>query len=1172
MAEVGTDIAILSPITPAPIDMRWFSLNFDGELLRPVGREVSRVSSTYFEKFQETYNTSWQSAFKFYRLNRTDWLKIRKVQLGYADLFRVFLEENRTKETAGRNAAEGQTFDVAITLMTFEKHECGFTSKPQNPKVGDTLTLSCSVVVNGMWNASLIFRNDYDESEIIGETKTCGIQRGLGSKICSSFRLKAETDVLAYSCRLEFPSYGRHVPKNSMFRNSKWTAEFNKKVVCNLPKIYLEAIPSDVTLLCNNMPCGETVVVNDTVTCLAHGYPQSVFDLRIRNVSAETGDESESRGVGNENRVFMDKDEEEREDGSGGEYVTDAAEVEIKGFEDIRIGPMNVRHIEITCNVSNALGWGYNSLFLEVKSSKPTFRLEDYKWKKHQINLVNYVAKVGSDVLILSPIIPAPIGIHWFSLTMNSELPLPSTTSSHLEKFLKTYNTSWEIVFDDDRQKQWLKIQKVPLGYADVFRVFVDDNRTGNADVAITLMTFEKHECGYLSKPSHPVEGDVFILNCSVIVNGLWNTSLVFRSNSDESEIRGEMSECNGQPSTGTKICSTVRIKAETDILAYSCRLEFPTIARHDPINPIFRNSKWTDAFNKEVVCYLPEVYLEEFGEAAEEDSEQSILGYFITLKERLIGSSFFVSADNNTDQWLHARHGLLRLGIGTYSDVFVDDRLLCFYNARSNEIVEEVRVFIDDWEAPRGHFCSYDLKMKDIGTKNVTFLFRTSWRTDPPESFRLEHKVRVVPDWLGFVNILCDSVPCLDNATILVGNRIKFFIDFKHFGNISLLTYTCKINGKRTETLQHTLDVADVGRMELHIDLTYKGFDKGPSNLYFHFYRNIRILVASEWPIGIDIFCNGKACQENESMRFGDEISCYFEPKVLMNGMTFSLLIDNYVKVEGYPCMYALREEDVGGKSIQCNGNGKGGPFQKIRNISVACAFRDDVVLKQTKRKFDDFDYGVKFIKENVTIPSGLIILCGDEPCDKPGRTIYTGTYVSCRPKNGRSTALNLMLNGRMISKKMPLILSEINYQLTNEDKGTMQVKCGGGTAVHFIDTVIANFTVYTWPCPTNVLPASADIFDYENADDETVIPGSTESTEHGDAAGAIDVDQAENIDSGPASGNKGVPKGNDGMAVEKSAEDDKPKQNIGSRLECFVLLQIFLAFIAAFVGFGQF
>lgn len=97
-------------------------------------------------------------------------------------------------------------------------------------------------------------------------------------------------------------------------------------------------------------------------------------------------------------------------------------------------------------------------------------------------------------------------------------------------------------------------------------------------------------------------------------------------------------------------------------------------------------------------------------------------------------------------DQWLHARHGLLRLGIGTYSDVFVDDRLLCFYNARSNEIVEEVRVFIDDWEAPRGHFCSYDLKMKDIGTKNVTFLFRTSWRTDPPESFRLEHKVRVVP------------------------------------------------------------------------------------------------------------------------------------------------------------------------------------------------------------------------------------------------------------------------------------------------------------------------------------------------------------------------------------------------------------------------------------------
>lgn len=119
VAEVGRDVDILSPITPEPIGMQWFSLNFDGELRRPVGREVDRLGPNKSEKFLETYNTSWQSVFVFDELNR--WLKIRKVRLGYADLFRVFIGQNRTGETKEENSTEGQAFDVAITFVTFGK-------------------------------------------------------------------------------------------------------------------------------------------------------------------------------------------------------------------------------------------------------------------------------------------------------------------------------------------------------------------------------------------------------------------------------------------------------------------------------------------------------------------------------------------------------------------------------------------------------------------------------------------------------------------------------------------------------------------------------------------------------------------------------------------------------------------------------------------------------------------------------------------------------------------------------------------------------------------------------------------------------------------------------------------------------------------------------------------
>lgn len=127
-----------------------------------------------------------------------------------------------------------------LATVLVEKHECGFKSRPATPKLNDTLTLSCSVVVNGMWNASLIFRDEQDNSVVIGEPESCGTPPNLGSKLCSLVKVTANKDIFAYSCRLVFPPEGRHVPTNQVFQNSKWTAEFNREVACYLPQIYLE--------------------------------------------------------------------------------------------------------------------------------------------------------------------------------------------------------------------------------------------------------------------------------------------------------------------------------------------------------------------------------------------------------------------------------------------------------------------------------------------------------------------------------------------------------------------------------------------------------------------------------------------------------------------------------------------------------------------------------------------------------------------------------------------------------------------------------------------------------------------------------------------------------------------------------------------------------------------
>lgn len=128
-----------------------------------------------------------------------------------------------------------------------EKHECGFATKPENPKIGDSITLNCSVIFNGMWNVSLVFFNNYDESRIVGETMECGSQPSIGSKICSTVNVPNDAPVvLAYSCILEFLPDMRLEPNDSPewttsnWTNSNFTTDFNKVVECYLPRVYFK--------------------------------------------------------------------------------------------------------------------------------------------------------------------------------------------------------------------------------------------------------------------------------------------------------------------------------------------------------------------------------------------------------------------------------------------------------------------------------------------------------------------------------------------------------------------------------------------------------------------------------------------------------------------------------------------------------------------------------------------------------------------------------------------------------------------------------------------------------------------------------------------------------------------------------------------------------------------
>ena len=122
------------------------------------------------------------------------------------------------------------------------ERQCGFTAKPNNSRMGDSLNVYCDVIVTGAWNSYLIFRNDYDESEVTGQTSTCSNQpsSSRSTKICTTAKVIANVDILAYSCRLKVPSSQRNISGISLFQNSTWTFKSNDEIICTLPKIYLE--------------------------------------------------------------------------------------------------------------------------------------------------------------------------------------------------------------------------------------------------------------------------------------------------------------------------------------------------------------------------------------------------------------------------------------------------------------------------------------------------------------------------------------------------------------------------------------------------------------------------------------------------------------------------------------------------------------------------------------------------------------------------------------------------------------------------------------------------------------------------------------------------------------------------------------------------------------------
>jgi len=122
------------------------------------------------------------------------------------------------------------------------ERQCGFTAKPNNSRMGDSLNVYCDVIVTGAWNSYLIFRNDYDESEVTGQTSTCSNQPSSSrpTKICTTAKVIVDRNILAYSCRLKFPSSQRKGESISLLQNSRWTNKTNDGIICALPKIYFE--------------------------------------------------------------------------------------------------------------------------------------------------------------------------------------------------------------------------------------------------------------------------------------------------------------------------------------------------------------------------------------------------------------------------------------------------------------------------------------------------------------------------------------------------------------------------------------------------------------------------------------------------------------------------------------------------------------------------------------------------------------------------------------------------------------------------------------------------------------------------------------------------------------------------------------------------------------------
>jgi len=94
------------------------------------------------------------------------------------------------------------------------------------------------------------------------------------------------------------------------------------------------------------MPCGDTALVNDIISCVSHGYPQPIFSIRALKNSSD------------------------RKSPCCSYTVNTSTEVEIRGFENYQISEKDVGQVEIQCYVWNSLGSRSNSIVLEVKLGK----------------------------------------------------------------------------------------------------------------------------------------------------------------------------------------------------------------------------------------------------------------------------------------------------------------------------------------------------------------------------------------------------------------------------------------------------------------------------------------------------------------------------------------------------------------------------------------------------------------------------------------------------------------------------------------------------------------------------------------------------------------------------------------------------------------------------------